>query len=74
MDNDKIYRMHCYIPKFIYYNAIEEAKRQNIFVEADGHVNIGALLAELVFSFSEGRSKIIKRPDAIATESALKIE
>jgi len=67
-DGDETYKIYATIPKAVFYEMVREAKRQNLFTDVNGKVDIGALVAELATSFAEGKSKIISRPNAIVIE------
>jgi hypothetical protein len=55
------HRVYTYITEDIFYAFINEAKREGIFTDKEGRVDIGALLKELVITFSEGRYAIVPK-------------
>ena len=51
---------------------LNEAKREKVFVNEEGRVDIGLLIAELVTCFAEGRIRVIK-PAPIAPQPAASV-
>jgi hypothetical protein len=68
-----IHRVYGYISEKTFYAMLNEAKMENVFTSEDGRVDIGALVAELVTTFAEGRYCILNnkppRKDKITIEN-----
>jgi len=63
------HRVYGYIPEAVFYEMLNEAKRERIFTNEEGRVDIGALVSELVTRFSEGRIRVVPLPPIVKKEA-----
>jgi len=75
--DEDTHKIYGYVTEEEFYNGLNEAKKENIYVDEKGWVDIGALLAGMWKAFGEGRMVVIpregfKRPEKKITEDVQK--
>jgi hypothetical protein len=66
--NEETHKIYGYVTEDEFYAGLNEAKKENLFVDEKGWVDIGALLSAMWKVFGEGRMVVVpkegfKRPE-----------
>jgi len=61
MDQERNHKIFSYVTEREFYDGLNEAKRENLFVDEKGRVDIGELLAGMWLAFGEGRMVVVPR-------------
>jgi len=66
--NEETHKIYGYVTEDEFYAGLNEAKKENLFVDEKGWVDIGALLSGMWKAFGEGRVVVVplkgfKRPE-----------
>jgi len=62
------HKVYGHVTKHEFYSIINRAKKENVFTNAEGRVDIGGVVAHLVLGFAKGEYKIIQPTDKIHSE------